>query len=460
VAPKILQGIKGEVLLPWDEGYGEAREQRNRRIDKFPRAIAYCEDKKDVSRCIEFARMRGVPLRIRSGRHHCEGWSTGNGVLVIDLSRMNAVSVDDGMVRAQGGAANADLYNAIAPTGDAFPGSACPTVGLAGFTQGGGWGPSCRLLGLGCDSLESVELIDSYGRTVNANSHCNQDLLWAVRGGGGGSFGVVTNLAYRLPGIHPEAVTLVELYWPDADAALQALFWETWQRWLADTDERITLQASIYHSNGSAPKSAAFRGTHTEGFAVYSHGIFYGTPEEAQEAVAMLAELPGGQTAFTPGTFCETMQRIGESDPPYEKFKSAGRFVTRDLSPEQIAHIVDTLREPPEGSEFTAYSLYALGGAVARRKPGETAYFHRSARYIAAIQSGWTEDEAAEGNTTWVNRHFPYLANLTAGSYVNFPASNLRDYIQAYYGGNAGRLRRVKRMYDPCNVFCFQQSIR
>mgnify|MGYP001767695817 CR=1 FL=1 len=447
VAQKILQGIKGEVVLPWDEGYGEARQEWNRRIDKFPRVIAYCEDKKDVSRCIEFARMRGVPLRIRGGGHHYEGYSVGNGVLVIDLSRMNAVSVEDGMVRAQGGAANADLYSAIAPTGDAFPGGTCPTVGLSGYTQGGGWGLSCRLLGLGCDSLEGVELIDAYGRAVNANSHCNQDLFWAVRGGGGGSFGVVTGLTFRLPHIDPEVVTLVGLSWPGADASLQALFWETWQRWLADADERITLQVSIYHSEA-------------EGFAVSSRGIFYGTPEEAQEAVALLADIPGVQTAFTPGTFHETMQRIGEGYPPSEKFKSTGRFVTRDLAPEQIAHIVDTLREPPEGSVFTAYSLYALGGAVARRRPGDTAYYYRDARYIAGIQSVWEEDAAAEESITWVNRHFPYLVNLTAGSYVNFPYSNLRDYMQAYYGSNANRLRRVKRMYDPCNVFCFQQSIR
>ncbi len=447
MAPKILQNVKGEVVLPWDEGYGEARQEWNRRIDKFPRAIVYCEDKKDVSRCIEFARMRGVPLRIRGGGHHYEGYSVGNGALVIDLSRMNSASVEDGIVRAQGGATNGDLYNAIASTGDAFPGGTCPTVCLSGYTQGGGWGLSCRLLGLGCDSLEGVELIDAYGRVMNANSHCNQDLFWAVRGGGGGNFGVVTNLTYRLPQIEPEVVTLVELYWPDADAFLQAQVWETWQRWLEDADERITLQGAIYYSA-------------TEGYAAYSRGIFYGPPEEAQEAVSMLTEVPGVQTAFTPGTFYETVQRIGEGYPPYEKFKSTGRFVMRPFSPEQIAHMVSTLREPPEGAVFTAYSLYALGGAVARRRPGDTAYYYRDARYIALLQSVWEQNEYEELNIAWVERNFPYLAGLTAGSYVNFPYSNLRDYMQAYYGNNANRLRRVKRLYDPCNVFCFQQSIR
>jgi FAD/FMN-containing dehydrogenase len=455
-----LQNIKGEVVLPWDEGYGDARQEWNRRIQKFPRAIVYCEDKKDVSRCIEFARMRGVPLRVRGGGHHYEGYSIANGALVIDLSRMNAVSLEDGIVRAQGGATNAALYNAIAPTGDAFPGGACPTACLSGFTLGGGWGPSCRLLGLGCDSLAGVDLIDASGRSVSANSHCNQDLFWALRGGGGGNLGVVTGLTYRLPGIRPEAVTLVELYWPGADAFAQALFWATWQRWLESADERVTLQASICHAANAIPKSSAFQEPGGEGFAVYSRGIFFGPPEEAKQAVTMLAELPGGQAAYTPGTFSETMQRIGGDCPQYEKFKSAGRYVTRPFSPEQIARMVDTLREPPEGSVFTAYSLYALGGAVARRKPNETAFFFRDARYIAGIESVWEQDEAGEANIAWVNRSFPYLAGLTAGSYVCFPYSNLKDYMQAYYGGNANRLRRVKHLYDPCNVFCFQQSIR
>jgi FAD/FMN-containing dehydrogenase len=447
VAPRILQNIKGEAVLPWDEGYGEARQVRNRRIDKFPRAVVYCEDKKDVSRCVTFARAHGVPIRIRGGGCHCEGWSTGNGALVIDLSRMNAVNVEGGIVRVQGGATHADLYDALAPNGDAFPGSACPAVGLAGYTMGGGWGPCCRLLGLGCDSLDGVELIDAYGRAANANSHCNQELFWALRGGGGGSFGVVTELTYRLPGLRPETATHITLRWPDADAFAQALFWETWQRWLADADERVTLQASIYHSNN-------------EGFAVRCRGVFCGPPEEAQEAVAMLAELPGCEADFMPGTFAEAMRRAGEACPAPQKFKAAARFVTHDFTPEQIARMVDTLRQPPEGAVFTAVTLCALGGAVARCKPGETAFFFRDARYIIGIQTVWEQDEAGKANISWVNRGFPYVAGLTAGSYVNCPAGGLKDYMRANYGNNLGRLRRAKRMHDPCNAFWFQQSAR
>lgn len=445
--PGTISGIKGDIVLPWDETYEEARQEWNRRIQKFPRAIVYCENKQDVSRSVDWARRHGAPIRIRGGGHHYEGYSVGNGALVIDLSRMNAVSIEGDTLRAEGGVSNQTLYDAIGPLGYTFPGGTCPTVRLSGYALGGGWGLSCRLLGLGCDSLESVELIDACGRAMTANSHTNEALYWALRGAGGGNFGVVTGMKFRLPALRPETVTLVELNYPDTDAQAQVDFWDTWQRWLPDADERVTLQASIYHAQ-------------EEGFAVYSRGIFYGEPEEAMEAVAPLAELPGCEPTFTPMTFYEATQVIGESYPPYEKFKSTGRFVTRPLSVEQIARIVDTLRSYPEGSVFTSYSLYALGGATTRRGRGETAFFYRDAQYIALLQSVWEENEYEEANIGWVNRNFPYLAGLTAGSYVNFPYSNLKDYMQAYYGGNVGRLRRVKRLYDPCNVFCFQQSIR
>ena len=439
--------MKGKVITPGDPEYEEARQEWNRRIQRFPRAIVYCENRQDVSRSIEWARRRGAPIRLRGGGHHYEGYSTGNGAMVIDLSRMNRVSVEGGLVRLEGGVQNRALYNAVGPLGYAFPGGTCPTVGVAGFTQGGGWGLSCRLLGLGCDSLASVELVDACGRNMTANSHCNQELYWALRGGGGGNFGVVTGMTFKLPPLKPETVTLVQLYYPDTDAAAQAQFWDTWQRWLPGADERVTLQASIYHSAD-------------EGFAVYSRGLFYGAPAEAMNAVEALASLPGCEASFEATTFYKAIQDIEEGYPPSEKFKSTGRFVGRPLERYEIMHMVESLREYPEGSVFTSYSLYALGGAVARRGRTDTAFFFRDAMYIALLQSVWTKDKFEDVNIQWVECNFPYLAGLTVGSYVNFPYSELKDYMRAYYAGNGGRLRRVKRLYDPCNVFCFPQSIR
>ena len=134
--------------------------------------------------------------------------------------------------------------------------------------------------------------------------------------------------------------------------------------------------------------------------------------------------------------------------------------MTRPLEDGQIGRLVDSLRDYPEGSVFTAYSLYMLGGAVADKGQMETAFFFRDASYIALLQSVWEEDRYESANIGWVDKNFPQLAKVTAGSYVGFPYSSLKDYMRAYYAGNVGRLRRVKHMYDPYNVFCFQQSIR
>ncbi len=447
MASKRIYGIKGDIITPSDPEYNAARQEWNRRIQRFPRAIVYCENRKDVSRSVEWAQQIGAPIRLRGGGHHYEGYSTGNGVLVIDVSRMNKVTVGDNLVHAEGGVSNRELYGAVGPLGYAFPSGTCPTVCVSGLTQGSGWGLSCRLLGLTCDSLVSAELVDACGRIVAANSHCNQDLYWALRGGGGGNFGVVTGLTYKLPDFKPKVVTFVQLYYPDTNAAQQARFWETWQRWTPSANERVTLQASLYHAAD-------------EGFAVYSRGLFYGTPEEAMEAVEPLASLPGCEASFEGTTFFDAIQTIEDSYPPSEKFKSTGRYVTQPLESSDIRRFVDSLRDYPEGSVFTAYSLYMLGGAVADKGQYETAFFFRDALYIALLQSVWEEDRYEDVNIAWVERNFPQLARVTAGSFINFPYSNLKDYMRAYYGGNVARLRRVKRMYDPCNVFCFPQSIR
>ena len=134
-----LGSLKGEVVLPGDAGYEAARQVANGRIQRFPRAIAYCEGREDVSRCIEWARRRGVPIRLRGGGCSDEGYCVANGALVIDLSRMNSVTVEDSFVIAEAGAVNRALYDAVTPLGYVFPGGACPGVSIAGQTMSGGW---------------------------------------------------------------------------------------------------------------------------------------------------------------------------------------------------------------------------------------------------------------------------------------------------------------------------------
>ncbi len=442
---KFFYGLTGIVITPKNHFYEEARQEWNRAIQKFPIAIVFCSNKCDVSNAILWARKNCVSFRIRNGRHNYEGYSTGNGVMVIDISKMNSISICNGFVKAEGGANNAQIYDYVSSYGYPFPGGTCPTVGLSGLISGGGWGLSCRMFGLACDSLVEVEIIDYNGQTVTASEVCNRELFWAIRGGGGGNFGVIVSMTFRLPP-KVEMVTYINIYYPDTDVNKQVEFFETYQNWIIDADRRITLISRMYHSQ-------------EEDFAINVRGIFYGMPEEAEEILKPFINLGGGILTLEYITFFDAISKIGSAYPDSEMFKDTGRFALCPLSYNEIFKLVEMMRDFPPGSKFSALSLYSLGGKVMDVSSYETAFFYRDAQYIIGIQSVWTDERFAETNINWIDERFKYLEKITNGSYVNFPYRGLVDYMHAYYGKNADKLRDAKYRYDPLNIFCFPQSI-
>jgi hypothetical protein len=442
------RGLTSEVIAPGNPGYEEARQEWNRVIQRFPLAIVYCSTDRDVSNAICWARNNNIAIRIRSGGHNYEGYSVGNDLLVIDISRMNGLDIDreNNVLKVQGGVKLKQVYGLVAAEGYPFPGGTCPTVGVSGFTLGGGWGYSCRYLGLGCDSLMELELVDYTGKILLANESINADLFWACRGAGGGNFGVVVSLTFKLP---PKVgrVSLVELSLPDASEDAQAAFIDAWQRWLVGLDERITIIASLCNSQ-------------EKGITVHGKGIFYGPLEEAAEILHPLASIEGMGLTLQDVSFLEAVNNIGESYADSEQFKSTGRFVYQEYDQKEIADIVGLVRTRPEGSSFAAVSVYALGGMVKNVSRDATAFYHREARYMLGIQSIWVDQQYARQNIEWVQQQFNYLKTMTTGSYVNFPYCDLTDHKEAYYGRNADRLTRIKNIYDTLDVFTFPQSIK
>jgi FAD binding domain/Berberine and berberine like len=396
-----------------------------------------------------WARKRSVSIRIRSGGHHYEGYSTGDLVLVIDISRLNALKLDKqrNLLKMEAGAKNTDVYDLVGSNGYAFPGGTCPTVGVSGFTLGGGWGFSSRLFGLGCDSLVELEMVDYQGRLIKASRYCHSDLFWACRGAGGGNFGVVVGMTFQLPEPMDSRVTLVRFYYVGTTGEKQAKVMSVWQDWLPDLDKRMTVVTSFYHAEG-------------EGLGIYAQGFFYGSPEEAREILQPFAEVEGFLVELETSSFLEAVKKVEETYPPSEKFKSTGRFVQRRYSSSELNHIADLVQEPAAGSVYAAVSFYAMGGEIRNVCDRETAFYYRDARYIMGIQSVWTEDSVAEENREWVRDRFEYIKSITEGSYVNFPISELRNYESEYFGGNAKRLERVNKKYDPFNTFRFPQGLR
>ena len=440
-----FSGLTGEVVAPGNPLYDQARQEWNRAVQKFPAAIVYCQNKYDVVHAVKWAVNHHIPLRIRSGGHNFEGYSNGDAVLVIDVSRLNGMKIENGLLRVEGGVNLQAVYGLLSPLGYPFPGGSCPTAGITGYTLGAGWGLSSRLYGLGCDSLLEAEMVDAKGRILAVNSSCNPDLFWALKGAGGGNFGVVTSMTFRLPS-RVNVVTTVEFGYADASHEKQAEFLTAWQAWLKSADSRLTIVVSMYHSK-------------EEGFGIYGFGLFYGPEAAARQAVKPLDFIRGGMYAYVEGTLEEAMQAVTEGYPPYEMFKSTGRFVMRPFNGREIYNLTGMLRDVPPGSDLTALSLYAMGGRIKDADCRDTAFFFRNAMYIAGIQSVWSDPKYKDVNTAWVTEKFRYLRGVTNGSFVNFPFGGLGDYLDAYYGANARCLRRVKEKYDPCNVFCFPQCI-
>lgn len=440
-------GLTGVIITPCQEEYEKARQEWNRAVQKFPEVIVYCSQISDIQNAVHYARRHEMGIRIRSGGHHYQGYSTGNGVLVIDVSPMKDIRLSGfgQCVVMESGVQNREVYNFLGEKGYPFPGGTCPTVGAAGYTLGGGWGYSSRFLGLGCDSLRAVEIVNYEGKVLTADETCNPDLFWALRGAGGGNFGVVTSLRFQLPP-RITAVTLVGLEYTKPGLEEMAGFLGVWQKWLVGLDPRITMNISMYNS----PQ---------DGFGIFGRGLFYGSAEEAS-VILNPFKRDGAVLSYKELSFFQAMEKIQSSYPDSEKFQSTGRFVQRMYGAKERMKIAGLIAERAEGSVYAAVTVYALGGKIREVSPVSTAYFYRDASYIMGIQSVWENDCYGEINRQWLYPRFQYLKSITEGSYINFPYNRLTDYEQEYYGENVCRLRQTESRYDPFHVFSFPQAIR
>ncbi len=441
--------VTGEVVTPCDKNYNKARQIWNRAIQKYPDAIVYCENSHEVANAVLYAQSCDIPIRIRSGGHNYEGYSVGDEVLVIDISRINNICLDErnSTVTIGGGVRFRQLYNYIGSKGYPFPGGNCPTVGASGFTLGGGWGYSCRKFGLGCDSLLEAEMVDYTGRVLTADKYTNSDLFWALRGAGGGNFGVVTSMKFKLP---PKSgiVTLFELNFPNATLNDQVCFMKTFQRWIDTVSDNINVSGGLYNTAES-------------GIYNYLRGICYGSQKETERLIKPFLALKNAEVTYKTGTFLEAMTEIGNSYPPFEKFKSTGRFVNQYYTTKELSNLASIVNEKrPPGSILTSVSVYGLGGKVHDVGKRDTAFYYRDAKYIILIQSVWEDNSFKKDNVDWVLDNFQYIYDITEGSYINFPLRQLPKYEKNYFGGNVPRLEQVKAFYDPCNVFNFPQSIK
>lgn len=441
--------LTGDIITKDSFNYEESRKAWNRAIEKYPLVIVYCKNNNDIINAIKWANSNSVEFRIRSGTHHYEGYSTGNDVMIIDVSKMNKIVVDEekSIVTIEAGVRNRELYEALGSKGYAFPGGGCPTVGVVGFTLGGGWGYSARLLGLGADNLASLKLIDGEGNVVEACENKNSDLFWACRGAGSGNFGVISSMTFKLSS-KIEMATLIGIEYYDMNYSDIVKVFNIYQEEFQELDRRINFKMAIYNSK-------------EKGIGVKITGVFYGTREEANKIILPFKNIECSvNVSLRYMKVLEANRIIQDSHPEYENYKSGGKFVNKKYTEEEIKQLINLILNRAEGSIYTALTLYGLGGAVSDVNKNDTAFYYRNSKFIMGFQSVWESNKYSEINNYWFNEKMEVIKTLTVGAFINFPFNNIKEYEKEYYGDNYLRLREIKKMYDKTNKFKFPQSIK
>jgi FAD/FMN-containing dehydrogenase len=447
----LARALTGDLIVPGDGGYDSARLLFNTRFDRTrPLAIAFCANAADVQQAVRWARRHGVRPFVRSGGHSYAGYSTGPG-LVIDVSRLNQITVDRRSGRATVGAGvrQLDLYARLSHEGVMIPAGTGATVGIAGLTLGGGIGYSGRKFGLTSDNLRSLRVVTASGAAVTCDTRQHSDLFWASRGGGGGNFGVATSLTFR---VHPVAnVTTYRIEWPWQDAARVV---EAWQRFAPYAPDDL-FSSLILSSSERRPY-------------VHSSGQFYGAESALRPLLHELVNTgtPTSVTLQERPFLDAAMTWAGCSDldcePVRQTFSAKSDLATTPLPAEGVETAVRAIESHAGNAMLGRASvlLDAWGGAIGKVAPAETAFVHRNTLFSLQYIAAWDPGQSAGPNLAWVRAvHAGMQGQTSGGAYQNYIDPDLRGWKTAYYGSNYRRLVAVKRKYDPQNVFRFRQSI-
>ena len=444
--------FRGPLLRPGSAGYGVARRPWNARFDDvLPRAVAQPLDTADVEAIVRWAVAHDVRLGVRSGGHSYAGLSSTSGVLV-DLGRLSSVTVGaDGRAAIGAGAALGSVYSRLWAAGQrTIPAGSCPTVGIAGLTLGGGHGFASRAFGLACDSLRSVRIVTADGHAHDVSAGSRPNLFWALRGGGAGSYGIVTRLTFATRKVG--TVTTFVLRWPWAAAADVVA---AWQAFMATAPDALTttLALRVPSTTGGAP-------------TIVVNGMFLGPKPGAAAALAGLTEgdPPPATTSLVQRTYGAAMTYFagGQSEP--RRIAGSSRVARVPLGPKGRDALVEAVEERHADPRLRGGGivLFAFGAAVGKVSRTATAYVHRDARFSLELLGLWTSPSPAveTANLAWIRQARLALSPYTSGEALqNYADRALAGWKRAYYAENLERLVATKHAVDPTNRFRHAQSI-
>ncbi|WP_105974048.1 FAD-binding oxidoreductase [Streptomyces geranii] len=458
--------LDGPLIRPGDASWPAARQLYNTRFDGLkPAAVAYVAHPDDIRTALAYARAHSVPVAIRNGGHSYAGWSSGNGRLIIDVSKLNKIRTSSGTTVVGAGSKLIDVYRALTAKGVTIPAGSCPTVGVSGLTLGGGHGVVSRAYGLTCDSLTQATLITADGRQLTANATTNKDLFWALRGAGNGNFGVVTELHFRTHPAPQAVAAYLSWPWRKAAAVMKA-----WQEWGPTQPDEIWSALHVANAAGGTPTisiSAFSLGTYTElqnavdrladriGSPATSVSLKRRSYEEAMEVYAGCSSFATDAQCHLPGS---TPGRSPQGALGRETYAARSDFYDRSLSAAGIQTLLTQLTSVRGGSGSIAFT--ALGGAVNRVSPTATAFVHRRSRMLAQYIVSWRAGTTGTTAQSWLTSAHNAMSPYASGAaYQNYTDPTLRNWRKAYYGDAATRLTKLKHEYDPSRVFTYPQAL-
>jgi FAD/FMN-containing dehydrogenase len=443
-------GLRGNLVTADDAGYDEARALWNAMIDRRPALIARCAGAADVIHCLKLAREKGLLFSVRGAGHNIAGKATCDGGLMIDLSAMRDVRVDpaSGTVRTGPGATLGDVDHETQAFGLAVPTGINSTTGIAGLTLGGGFGWITRKHGLTVDNLVSADVVLADGTLVTASAKNEADLFWGLRGGGG-NLGIVTSFEFQAHPVGPEVLAGLVVH-PFADAPAVAREWRDFCKSAPD-------EASCWVVTRKAPP-LPFLPEEWHGKEVLVLAMMYvGDMTAGEKAFAALRAV-GKPIAdvVSPHPFAGWQQAFDPLlTPGARNYWKSHNFAS--MPDEALDTILDYAgRLPSPASEiFVAH----LGGAANRVASDATAYPHRDAEFVMNVHTRWEDAKDDKTCVSWARTFFDATAGFsTGGVYVNFISED-EERVEAAYGPNYGRVAKLKKRYDPENLFCVNQNV-
>lgn len=420
-------------------------------VARRPGLIARCADVSDVQTAVRVANDIGILTAVRCGGHSLAGFSSCDGGLVVDLSKMRDGSVDPNARRARvaGGCLLGSIDRATQRAGLVFPSGVVSHTGASGLILGGGTGWLTRRFGLSCDNVAAFTLVTADGSVVRADPKQNTDLFWALRGGGG-NFGVVAEFELKL---HPlKSVVLAESLTPEAN--IRTLL-ECWRESMADAPLDLKWNVDLRLASHKMNVPAQLRGRLVAGSSL----IWTGAPEAAQPYFQRAFSLCHPDSVRTRTVSYLNLQTMADSDFPHGRryYTKSGYFSYLDDA--TIDRFLEALATVP--SPETQIELAYLGGAAGEIAADETAFGDRSAPFIINLLANWADSSADALHISWVRSVFGKLRPaMKPGVYVNFMSGDEQDRVPEAYQQRWERMVEVKTHYDPGNFFCLNQNVQ